>query len=575
MAENWLDSQDARNLRQRAEKELAESSSELRALPRADLERMLHELHVYQIELEMQNDELRQVQEKLQDALVRYADLYDFAPIGYFVLDRDGNISSVNLTGAQLLAVERHRLQGRPFNRYIYFQDEDIFYFHCREVEQNQAGTGCELRLKRAGGDPVPVRLDSAMVPCQAGEQAGYIRIAVTDISERRQAEETLAAGAIISQQLAAILNLEELVETAIRLIQTTFGYDYVGLYLLDETGETLALRGASGHFTQPVTGDGLPPDWKLAWTAIRREEVVVDDLVQGPEYGRGPAPAGGSAIAVPLKVKGTVAGALLLADRRPGAFARRDGLAINALSDQLAIALDNARLVARLKETQDRLVQQERLAALGQMAATVAHELRNPLMGVRMGVDYFVRDLTPGDRRQRAADLLKSNVDRMDRIIEEILFLGRAPQYNVQPGRLKPIIEQELGRWMPALAAKNIRVSSHLADLPPVLADPDQIGRVVSNLIDNSIDALPSGGELKLELHAVGQEQVFILSDNGPGIPPEQMARVFEPFFTTKARGTGLGLAIVEQIIKQHGGQVAVSSEVGVGTRFFITLPV
>jgi two-component system sensor histidine kinase HydH len=264
----------------------------------------------------------------------------------------------------------------------------------------------------------------------------------------------------------------------------------------------------------------------------------------------------------------------LLLACRQPGAFADRDVLAISVLSDHLATAVDNAHLVTRLKEAQDQLVRKERLAALGQMAATVAHELRNPLRGVRMGVDYFARELTPGERHQRAANLLKNNVDRIDRIVEEVLFLGRESQFNVQPGRLKAIIEQELDRWAPVLADKNIRVSSHLVSLPPILVDPDQIGRAVSNLIGNSVDVLPSGGALNLDLHVAGQDQVFTLSDNGPGISPEQLARIFEPFFTTKARGTGLGLAIVEHVIKQHGGHVDVSSEVGAGTRFIITLP-
>lgn len=575
MADNWVDSKEAENLRRLAEERMTESSPDLQALPRASLEHLLHELQVYQVELEMQNEELRRVQEELQDTLARYADLYDFAPMGYFVLDPDGKISTVNLAGAQLLAVERSRLQGRPFSHYIYPQDQDIFYFHRREVTESGAGKSCELRLKRADGGLTPVCLDSLLVPDRVAGQPGHMRIAATDISERRQVEETLAAGARISSQLATILDLDELLEIAVRLIQQTFQYDYAGLYLLDAADETLACRAASGCLDQQRAGR-LLPDQGLAWTAVRREETVVaNDLNERPEYTLGGCPAARSALAAPLRAKGKVSGVLLLACRQPGAFADRDVLAISALSDHLATAVDNARLVTRLKETQDQLVRKERLAALGQMAATVAHELRNPLMGVRMGVDYFARELSPGERHQRAANLLKNNVDRIDRIVEEVLFLGRESQFNVQPGRLKAIIEQELDRWAPELADKNIRVSSHLASLPPVLVDPDQIGRAVSNLIGNSIDVLPSGGVLKLDLHAAGQDQVFILSDNGPGISPEQLARIFEPFFTTKARGTGLGLAIVEHIIKQHGGQVAVSSEVGAGTRFIITLPV
>jgi signal transduction histidine kinase len=110
--------------------------------------------------------------------------------------------------------------------------------------------------------------------------------------------------------------------------------------------------------------------------------------------------------------------------------------------------------------------------------------------------------------------------------------------------------------------------------NLPPLLLDPDQMARVFSNLIGNSVDVLPSGGEISISLTLGDQRQVVIFADNGPGMPPKHLPRIFEPFFTTKSQGTGLGLYIIKQIIAYHRGSITVWSEIGVGTKFTISLP-
>jgi two-component system NtrC family sensor kinase len=142
--------------------------------------------------------------------------------------------------------------------------------------------------------------------------------------------------------------------------------------------------------------------------------------------------------------------------------------------------------------------------------------------------------------------------------------------------GSLRVILENELPQWEPKLAEKNITFHCDLADdLSPVLIDFDQIGRSVSNLIANGIDAIATNGVLQLSLHQDKNYQVIIVSDSGSGISQEIQQKIFEPFFTTKSRGTGLGLAIVKQIIEYHQGTISVWSEDGAGTKFTIKLPV
>jgi PAS domain S-box-containing protein len=229
----------------------------------------------------------------------------------------------------------------------------------------------------------------------------------------------------------------------------------------------------------------------------------------------------------------------------------------------------------AELKEAQAQLVQRERLAALGQMAATVAHELRNPLMTIRLGVEHLGRDLAEADSRHRYIARIQANIERIDRIVEDILHVVRTPQPTLAPALLRNVIETEVAGWELPLAEKKITCHLQLTDdLPPLRLDPDQMSRVLGNLISNSVDALPPGGEIKITLNLVGQNQVMTFADNGPGIASEHLAQIFEPFFTTKSRGTGLGLYIIKQIIDYHKGQITVWSQVGQGTRFIITLP-
>jgi PAS domain S-box-containing protein len=179
------------DLRSRAEKLLAAKGGELKIIPRTDVIRLAQELRVHQIKLEMQDEELRQAQETIAEARDRYADLYDFAPVGYFTLNRKGTIIEVNLTGAGLLGIERSRLVNQPFSRWVAPEFQEAYGAHFLKVFETGVRLTCEVQIRRHKGQPLSVALESSATPGGAGPER-QCRIAVIDISQRQRAEAAL-----------------------------------------------------------------------------------------------------------------------------------------------------------------------------------------------------------------------------------------------------------------------------------------------------------------------------------------------------------------------------------------------
>jgi len=390
---------------------------------------------------------------------------------------------------------------------------------------------------------------------------------------EQRQREiSTILAEVVASVSLT--LSTDELLENMLVKLQQLVAYDSASIFLVEEGYLVIeAARGFDiGLIEQHHT---LESDALFQEMLARKSYILIEDTHQDDRYQHWAGTENiRSWVGAPLVVAQEVVGYLSLDRNLPGGFTNPEADLVQAFAHQVAQTINNARLFTELKETQAQLIQRERLAALGQMAATVAHELRNPLMSIRLGVEYMLNDVDEADPRRRGANLMQANMDRIDRIVEDILFIARAPEPKLTNESLQKVIENELARWEMSFLDHNVVCHTELGpNLPAILLDSDQMGRALSNLIGNSIDAIGADGELHLTLHGDGNSQIITLTDNGPGISAENMDRIFEPFFTTKSRGTGLGLSIVKQIIEYHHGTLEVWSKLGVGTKFTITL--
>jgi two-component system NtrC family sensor kinase len=220
-------------------------------------------------------------------------------------------------------------------------------------------------------------------------------------------------------------------------------------------------------------------------------------------------------------------------------------------------------------------MLQAARLAAVGQLAASIAHEINNPLYAARNCLYLLSEDLPPDLKESEYLMIARDQLSRIAGIIERMRDFYRPSRGDLAPTDLNQLLEGTL-----ALAGLNTRhaaievIFAPFADLPPVLGNADQLRQVFLNLILNAIDAMPQGGTLTVRTLAGASVVVTEIEDSGVGIPDDIRLRLFEPFFTNKPNGTGLGLSISAHIVTQHGGQIEVDSVAGQGSTFRIVLP-
>jgi two-component system, NtrC family, sensor kinase len=222
-----------------------------------------------------------------------------------------------------------------------------------------------------------------------------------------------------------------------------------------------------------------------------------------------------------------------------------------------------------------------DRLASIGEMAAGIAHEIKNPLTGIASAITIISDDFFPSDPRKEILGEVLDQVKRLDKTVNDLLFFGRPTDPEPVCTDLNAVLKKTLMFASQHRGSKGGLIEKVLQlqdDLPPVYVDPKQIQQVLLNLILNGIQAMQSGGVLTLRTALTqenGKQWVIVsISDTGQGIPDQILGKIFTPFFTTKAQGTGLGLAICHKLVTQQGGSIKVESEDGKGTVFSIELP-
>ncbi len=232
---------------------------------------------------------------------------------------------------------------------------------------------------------------------------------------------------------------------------------------------------------------------------------------------------------------------------------------------------------ITEQKTVEERLQRQEKLSALGELAAGVAHEIRNPLNAIGMIAQRFRREFIPKEGReeyQKLTELVISEIQRVNQIIQQFLKFARPPKLNRTKASIDDFLREILGLVESQAQAGGVQLEFDLQANTTISFDQNLLKQAFLNLLQNALEATPAGGRIQLKSLATNRTVEIEVSDTGKGIPKDQLPKIFDFYFSTKHSGTGIGLSLVNQIISAHGGSIEVTSEEGEGTTFFISLP-
>jgi len=241
-------------------------------------------------------------------------------------------------------------------------------------------------------------------------------------------------------------------------------------------------------------------------------------------------------------------------------------------------------RNLSKVYKIQEEISRMDRLVSLGKLASCIAHEIRNPLAGIKTTAQALSEELSKDDPKREYLNRITKEIDRLNELLKTFFSFAKPQALNPTSCHIKEIINAIVPFLIKWIAEQKIRfIENYHPLLPKINVDKNQMHQAFLNLFLNAIQAMPNGGELKIEAIPIsinspdGSKQGFvkiIISDTGKGIPPQILPKIFDPFFSTKPKGIGLGLSITYQIIKQHGGTIKAESQWGKGTSFIINLP-
>lgn len=539
-------------------------------LSSAEMKRLMQELEVHQVELELQNQHLRSAQGALETSRNRYSDLYDFAPVGYFALDSKGMIVEVNLTGANRLDVEWQMLIRSPFHLYVAPEDKRLFRAHLIEVFEDKGLQHCEIKMLRRG-EIFYARLES--VYAQDMEGATLCRIALIDITQQKNTEEELYQS---NETLKAFIEASPLAIYALdtdgkvlhwnRAAEQIFGWsepEVVGRPLVSLPNDNIdqfysllqrVLRGESfsGFETRRIRKDGSLIDVNISMASVRDQSN---------------------------RVSGVIAMVQDITDKK--GFEKY----IQEMNDAL--------------RKKNREVE-EASQARKKFFSYISHELKTPLNSIVGFAQLLSAGVYGGLTRDqlRALNRIQSNTAELVQLINNILDLAKIESGKTIPRltevNLGELIQKITMPFEPFLREKELQFRIKINPRAPksFRTDPTRLRSILTNLLSNAIKFTERGKiEILLDPLSQGAGIRLQVCDKGAGMKQEDLKRLFEDFEqveeledtakdtakntdTAYARGTGLGLAIVKKMIESLEGKLKVETSIGHGTRFVIEFP-
>jgi signal transduction histidine kinase/HAMP domain-containing protein len=388
-----------------------------------------------------------------------------------------------------------------------------------------------------------------------------------------------------ITLSFHAITNEEDIYKEVSYGIAELIDIEKCGIILYDNDKEAFALKPpAFGLEPEQIIDIKIPRDKFIdAYRFGNRKPLIINDASAVlPFDDIGKKLGINNLMLVWLRQKGELIGAIMAANKKSGDFSEEDTRILGILANNFSVALENARLyknlrrqMSELKETQEQLVQAAKLAAIGELASNIAHEINNPLTSI-LGYSELIKEETDINNIMRDISVIEKESLRARDIVHQLLEFARKRPLEIKTIDINEIVEDVLALTSINIKDSNINISKNLGDIPSIEGDANQLKQVFLNIVNNAIFAMNGGGVLGLTTTMVRDNVYVEISDTGKGIPKEVLHRIFEPFFTTKQeKGTGLGLSISYKIIQSHQGRIDIESEENKGSKFTVVLPI
>ena len=361
-------------------------------------------------------------------------------------------------------------------------------------------------------------------------------------------------------------------------------------IHMLDKKDSLLHSVAVAGKSLPMQPSLGMCVGKGIAGIVLERHQVInIGDVRQHPHYAASSESSQiQSLLVAPIGTEQECLGTISVQSSLPSRFTADHERLMATLGTSAAIAIKNAQLYDDLKmslqereQTQEQLIRVEKMAALGRLVASLAHEINNPLQALRSGFRLLLTRSMSDAKRQQYLEIASKEIERLITIVERVLGFyrpSRSYQADAKTADINTLIEETLALAGKQLEHANIVVHCQLfSTLPSITVLEDQLKQVFLNLILNALQAMPQGGELKVAtgLRNKGNELFITFADTGIGISKQDLPHIFEPFYTTRANGTGLGLAITYAIVDRHGGRISVDSEINQGSSFTVILPI
>ena len=514
-----------------------------------DIKSILDDLHAHQIELEINNRQLIEAQDELEKSRDKYANLYDFSPVGYISFDEKGCIQQINLTACNMLAYERTMILGKPFSTCLTLKDTQSFFNHIKSVLTSSGKQKTPLTINSKGGDSYKIEMKS--IRNIDFEGRNFIQSAIIDISDRVTAEQER------SEKESQLHSIIDALPTQVAYI---------------DADEKYIFTNSAHDKTFPVE-DGIYVGKKIS-------NIIGEELYS----------------MLHPHIMSALDGHEVICELSPKIDNKKTAFRINLLPQlsegkgidgfyiiMIDITIYKQKEVDVMTHLTD-IAHEARLNLIGQMTAEISHEISQPLAAI---ANYSMAGL----HMQRSGKLqpdqlveifheIDGQVHRASEIINHLRRFSKKREIRLGKTNINTLIKDVLKLMTIDEHWHGVELHSALDEsIPCLYADEVLIEQVLVNLLRNAIDAMIDSGQqnltIKILTACVDNDILITITDNGPSLSCDMLNKIFVPFFSTKETGMGLGLSICKSIIDSHHGKLWAMRNYPVGTTFSIRLPV